>query len=395
MTNCLVKELQTLLSISGIKKINSIFFGGGTPSLADPDMFERIINEVTKHVYMSSDAEISMEANPTALEGEKLVSFKSAGVNRISIGLQALDQRDLNILGRDHSVKESMNVLHQAKTLFPGCTSIDLMFARPGQTTSSWVKELEEILKHADDHISLYQLTLERGTELFNWYQKGEISVPESDVSAEMYKDAVCMLAEAGYDRYEVSNFARPGAQSQHNQAYWSGTQYIGIGPGAHGRFVPLNQHMYPDTSVQRVTDNHSMMKIDEKVPFKNGYLTYPPREARIQTLEPSPWMKEVIKYGHGTRRRVKQSTKEILQEIIMLGMRTKVGISSKIWSEYSNRVSLRDIFYDNKLVRILEDGELVELTDGYLRPTKSGLTVADSVTAELILVLDKYCQDI
>ncbi|XP_033116233.1 radical S-adenosyl methionine domain-containing protein 1, mitochondrial-like, partial [Anneissia japonica] len=328
-------------------------------------------------------------------EAEKLVSFKLAGINRISIGLQALNQTDLKILGRDHSVKESIRVLHKAKKLFPGRTSIDLMFARPGQTVASWLKELEEVIMYADDHISLYQLTLERGTELFKWYQQGQISVPESDVSAEMYKAAVCILAEAGYERYEVSNFAKPGSESQHNQAYWSGSQYLGVGPGAHGRFVPLNQDKYPDTSVQRGTKPDGLTGVSDEgyseIVFKSDQSGLPMREARIQTLEPLPWMKEVHRNGHGTRRRVKQSVREILQELIMLGLRTKRGISNNKWLEHSGRISLRQIFQKNEAVKILENHGLVKISDGYLKPTAAGLTVADSLTTELILALDEY----
>ncbi|XP_011663070.2 radical S-adenosyl methionine domain-containing protein 1, mitochondrial-like [Strongylocentrotus purpuratus] len=243
MRACLVREAQTLIKLSGVKQVNSIFFGGGTPSLAEPRVLEGVIEAVKELVAMPTDVEISMEANPTSVEMKKLEDFKSAGVNRLSLGIQALDSNDLKTLGREHTVGQSLTCIHEARKLFPDRLSIDIIFGRPSQTLNSWEAELEQILQVCDSHISLYQLTLEPGTLLYKFDQQGVLPMPDADLIADMYETAVERLAQAGFHRYEVSNFARTvRAESIHNKAYWEGKQYIGVGPGAHGRFVPITE---------------------------------------------------------------------------------------------------------------------------------------------------------
>ncbi|RMX54672.1 hypothetical protein pdam_00009310 [Pocillopora damicornis] len=242
MRKCLVTETETLLKLSGVKKISSVYFGGGTPSLAEPSTISSVLEAVSTICYMPSEAEVTLEANPTSAETEKL--------------------RDLLLLGRDNTIRDSLRAIQAARSIFPGKVSIDLMFGRPQQTLEDWYKELLKALSVCDDHISLYQLTLERGTPLYKNVISGKQSLPDSDLVAEMYQLAVETLTANGFHRYEVANFAKSDAESRHNLSYWTGSQYIGVGPGAHGRFIPSG----------------------------NGDGL---RQARVQTLEPNQWMKE------------------------------------------------------------------------------------------------------
>lgn len=240
-----------------------------------------MLETISRFSYLPTDVEITLEANPTSAETGQLRHFLSAGINRLSLGIQAFNQKDLLLLGRDNTVKDSLQALQEAKSIFPGKVSIDLLFGRPHQSLEGWSKELLQTIDVCDDHVSLYQLTLERGTPLFRDVKLGKLSLPSSDVVAEMYQMAVETLLRNGFHRYEIANFAKPGAESKHNMANWNGTQYIGVGPGAHGRFIPLG----------------------------NGLQT---RQARVQTLEPNNWMKEVEIRGHATRKEVPQTKFEV-----------------------------------------------------------------------------------
>uniref|UniRef100_A0A8D0H323 Radical S-adenosyl methionine domain-containing protein n=1 Tax=Sphenodon punctatus TaxID=8508 RepID=A0A8D0H323_SPHPU len=297
MRSCLTQEAQTLLRLSQVQRITSVFFGGGTPSLASPLTIATILDTISQSTHLAGDAEVTLEANPTSAGASRLAGFQAAGANRLSIGIQSLDDSELRLLGRTHTAGEALRTLEEGKKLFPGHTSVDVIFGLPGQTLASWVRALEKLLPLCDDHVSLYQLTLERGTSLFKQVHQGSLPMPEPDVVAEMYEAAREALQEAGFRQYEVSNFARNGALSTHNLSYWQGSQYIGLGPGAHGRFVPLGE-------------GKSL------------------REARIQTLEPDNWMKEVMAFGHGTRKQTALSEGDVLEEILALGLRTDVGIS-------------------------------------------------------------------
>ncbi|KAI7803063.1 radical S-adenosyl methionine domain containing 1 [Triplophysa rosa] len=274
MTECLQKETRTLLQLSQISRISSVFFGGGTPSLAQPSTIAAVLETVSKHAHVADDAEVTLEVNPTPAGKASLRDFTLAGVNRFSIGIQSLNDDHLRTLGRDHNSQHALQTVSEARMLYPGRVSVDVMFALPGQSVKSWESELEKLLPVCDDHVSLYQLTLERGTRLFKQVESGELSVPGDDVTAVMYKSAREALEQAGFLQYEVSNFSKNNAVSQHNVGYWRGQQYIGVGPGAHGRFVP------------RAVGGDQ-------------------REARTQTLEPDVWIREVQRQGHGMRRRI------------------------------------------------------------------------------------------
>ncbi|XP_061740642.1 radical S-adenosyl methionine domain-containing protein 1, mitochondrial isoform X2 [Nerophis ophidion] len=314
MTQCLLRETETLLQLSQVSCITSVFFGGGTPSLAHPSTVSALLELVSRRVGLADTTEVTLEVNPTPEGRSKLKDFSQAGVNRFSIGVQSLQQESLKLLGRDHSPKQAVQTIEEARRLCPGRVSVDVIFGRPNQTLQSWEAELSELLMLSDQHVSLYQLTPERGTLLFKQLQGGEVALPDEHQMAEMYESARRMLQEHGFQQYEVSNFARHNAVSHHNMNYWKARQYIGVGPGAHGRFVPL-----AEGGVQR--------------------------EARTQTLEPDQWIREVRQMGHGTRRRILLGRLELLEEALVMGLRTTEGITHEDWQLFSPQLDLGDIF--------------------------------------------------
>ncbi|XP_053707357.1 radical S-adenosyl methionine domain-containing protein 1, mitochondrial [Synchiropus splendidus] len=358
MTACLQMETETLLRISQVSRITSVFFGGGTPSLAPASTVSAVLDTVSKHASLSHHAEVTLEVNPTPAGRSKLADFCQAGVNRFSIGVQSLQNTDLAALGRDHSSLDALQTLEQARKLCPGKVSVDVMFGRPRQSVKSWESELSELLRVCDDHVSLYQLTLERGTRLFRQVEQGEMTTPPEEAAADMYHVARATLRQHSFDQYEVSNFARHNAVSHHNLNYWKGGQYIGVGPGAHGRFIPHGE----------------------------GGST---REARTQTLEPEVWIREVRQRGHATRRRMKLNHLELLQEVLVTGLRMTDGITQQHWDLFSPESGLHEVFGASTEVNdLILNGQLL-LDERGLRCSWDGLAVLDSLLPTLMLALE------
>ncbi|XP_038558240.1 radical S-adenosyl methionine domain-containing protein 1, mitochondrial isoform X1 [Micropterus salmoides] len=359
MTECLKRETETLLQFSQVSCITSVFFGGGTPSLAHPSTIAAVLETVSRQANLSDKAEVTLEVNPTPVGMSKLEDYCRAGVNRFSIGVQSLQDEDLKFLGRDHSSHQALQTIEEARRLCPGRVSVDVMFGRPKQSVDSWENELSQLLRVCDDHVSLYQLTLERGTQLFKQVQRREVTVPAEDVTAEMYQCARRTLHQHGFLQYEVSNFARHNAVSHHNMSYWKGRQYIGVGPGAHGRFVLRGE----------------------------GGVA---REARTQTLEPEVWICEVQKRGHGTRRRIQLSHHELLEEVLVMGMRMNEGINHKHWELFSPQLGLHEAFGTSVNVQeLLRSGRLI-LDDRGLRCSWDGLALLDSILPALLVELQR-----
>ncbi|NXE37228.1 RSAD1 protein, partial [Ptilorrhoa leucosticta] len=380
---CLVREAQTLLRLSQVHSVTSIFFGGGTPSLASPSTVAAVLEAVAGAAHLPAGAEVTLEANPSSTSTSRLAGFRAAGVNRLSIGVQvrgalpaaapaaprdpivtalpsqSLDDSELRMLGREHTAAEARKAVEAARGLFPGRTSIDLLFGLPGQSRDAWAQRLEVALGLCDDHISLYQLTLERGTVLAAQVRGGALPAPPQDLLADMYQTARAVLVAAGFRHYEVSNFARKGALSTHNLSYWRADQYIGVGPGAHGRFVPWGE------------GGHS-------------------REARVQTLEPVTWMREVQSQGHGTRSQAVLSPLEQLEELLTLGLRTDEGVTHRRWRHFSPQLSLQAVFGAPGEARALQQQGWLVLDSGGLRCTWAGLAVLDSLLPDLLWQLQR-----
>ncbi len=229
------KALDDYVDLQPDRAVGSIFFGGGTPSLMSPNTVERIVARIQKNWHVANDVEITLEANPTSIEASKFQGFQLAGVNRVSIGVQALNDKALKFLGRQHSAKEAKGAIEIAARYFDRF-SFDLIYARPDQSLGEWEAELSDALKLQAGHLSLYQLTIERNTPFYNEYKKGNFFIPDQDLAADFYNLTQDVLEVKGLRAYEVSNHAQGGHESRHNMNYWLYGDYIGVGPGAHGR---------------------------------------------------------------------------------------------------------------------------------------------------------------
>ena len=241
---------------TGPRVVTSIFLGGGTPSLMKPETVGAVLDAVAKNWTVPDGIEVTLEANPSSVEAGRFRGYRAAGVNRVSLGVQALNDADLKFLGRLHNVEEALAAIELARDIFPRL-SFDLIYARPGQTPDAWQAELEEAIRRAADHLSLYQLTIEEGTPFHALHAAKKFSVPGSDQAAELYEVTQAVTAARGLPAYEISNHARPGAESRHNLTYWRYGEYVGVGPGAHGRFVENGRRVVtvaermPETSGQ------------------------------------------------------------------------------------------------------------------------------------------------
>lgn len=287
----LLAELDYMHALLPGRYLQSIFFGGGTPSLMPPDIAQALIVRALELWKHDKDIEITLEANPTSVEAHTFPAFKQAGVNRLSLGVQSLLPDALTFLGREHSADEAMKAIALAREYFSRY-SFDLIYARPGQTLTAWEEELGRALALAGDHLSLYQLTIEENTAFHTAYAKGAFVLPEEEVAAEMYELTERMTAAKGLFAYEVSNYAKPGQESRHNLAYWKGYEYAGIGPGAHGRIA------------------------------MNGA-----RHATANIKSPERWLESVKQKSHGLEVMEKLSPQVQAEERLMMGLRLAEGI--------------------------------------------------------------------
>jgi len=252
------KELAYYAALTKNKTVTSIFFGGGTPSLMPPQLVEKILRKISILWHLDDNIEITLEANPTSVEASNFEALSQAGVNRLSLGIQALNDQDLKKLGRTHSVKEALGAIELSQQYF-NRASFDLIYARENQTLKDWQSELKEALKLAQGHLSLYQLTIEPQTQFYTLHQRGELILPDQEAAADMYLCTNEIMLQHGYEAYEVSNYAQKNQASVHNLTYWTYQDYIGIGPGAHGRVMiegqkmAIQTHRAPQIYLERV----------------------------------------------------------------------------------------------------------------------------------------------
>ena len=338
--NALVSEIERYANEVDSPVLDSIFFGGGTPSLMPAETVGAIIEAARKHWPASNEIEITLEANPTSVEAGRFQAYRDAGVNRVSIGIQALNDVDLKRLGRLHSVSEAEKAFDLARKTFPR-VSFDLIYARQDQSLGEWRSELSQALSMAADHLSLYQLTIEDGTAFGERHARGWLrGLPNEDLAADMYELTQELTDAAGLLAYEVSNHAVPGAESKHNLINWKAGDWIGVGPGAHGRLT---------MGVNRVATE-----------------TY---------LSPTEWLDAVMKFGSGEIHRHTQSKKEALEEALMMGLRLSEGVPFDL-------IKLLNI--NNKIELLCQDG-LVEKVKNALRPTPKGRPLLNAILRELI----------
>ncbi len=339
-----LRELERIAQEVPGRVLNSIFFGGGTPSLMHPDTVAAVIEAARSHWPFANDIEITLEANPGSVEAGRFAGYRDGGVNRISMGIQALNDGDLRRLGRIHSVAEARSAFDVARDCFKR-VSFDLIYARQGQTLEAWRQELSEALSMAIDHLSLYQLTIEDGTAFGDRYARGKLrNLPTEDTSADMYLVTQEVTAAHGMPGYEISNHARPGAESLHNLVYWRYGDYVGIGPGAHGRLT-LN-------GIRYATECH---------------------------LAPGAWLDAVSK-GNGESLRSALTSQDAAVEQLMMGMRLSQGLNMARFESLSgNRID------SNRLSHLQELG-MVTVSGTTLAATDQGRAVLNAVLRELLM---------
>jgi putative oxygen-independent coproporphyrinogen III oxidase len=343
----LLSELDHYAADTAGRRLTSIFFGGGTPSLMEPATVAAAIARAGEHWLFAADIEITLEANPTSVEAGKFADFRSAGVNRVSLGVQALNDTDLKFLGRHHSAAEARAAIDIARRHFERY-SFDLIYARPGQSASAWSAELAEALDLAGDHLSVYQLTIEPETVFGAAYRRGELQVPGEDDAGALFELTQELLEAAGLPAYEISNHARPGGESRHNLTYWRYGDYVGVGPGAHGRLTIGG----------------------DKV-------------ATRQHRAPEAWLAAVEAAGHATRQRDPVAAEDRLSELMMMGLRTVGGISgSRVLAECGR--PLEAALDPARLGRLIDGGFLV-LDEAGLRATAAGRQRLNAVIADLL----------
>ena len=325
------------------RRVASIFFGGGTPSLMKPATVAAILEAIGQRWSVAPDAEVTLEANPTSVEAGRFKGYRAAGINRVSIGVQAMNDADLKALGRLHSASEAMQALGIATAIFDR-TSFDLIYARPGQTIDAWRRELGEAVRLAGEHISLYQLTIEPDTMFERLYKAGRLKVPDADLARDLWDVTQEITGKAGLPAYEISNHARPGAESRHNLVYWRYGEYAGVGPGAHGRLVTSRGRL------AQATEKH-----------------------------PEMWRTIVETEGHGLIEDTVLSAAEQGDEFLLMGLRLGEGIDPRRFAELAGQE-----LDPQRVAALVADGMITVTEDGRLRVTAAGFPLLDSVVADL-----------
>ncbi|GGE08285.1 coproporphyrinogen III oxidase [Polymorphobacter glacialis] len=324
------------------RRLASIFFGGGTPSLMPPATVAAIIEAAITHWPPESDIEITLEANPSSVESARFAGFAAAGINRLSLGLQALNDADLKALGRPHDLAQGLAALDIAQAHFAR-VSFDLIYDRPGMTTASWQAELARAVGFGTSHLSLYQLTIEPGTRFHALHAKGQLSLPDPETSADLFDMTRQMTAAARLFAYEVSNHAKPGAESRHNLAYWTYGDYAGIGPGAHGRRMGT------------ATERHK---------------------------KPEAWLAAVTATGHGMTVEAPLAPADRATEFLVMGLRLAQGIDAQRFLSRTG-LELSSILRPDRVARIVAQGLLEHDAQG-LRLTPAGQPFVDAVLKEI-----------
>ncbi len=343
----LLTEIDHYAARTPRRSVTSIFFGGGTPSLMEPETASAVIDRIAQSWPVAADVEITLEANPSSVEAARFQALASAGVNRISLGLQALDDPSLAFLGRHHDAAEGLSALAVAKRQFRR-VSFDLIYARPGQTPEAWRSELARAIAEGTEHLSVYQLTIEPGTRFAALAARGELDVSDEDTQAALYEMTQDILGAAGLPAYEISNHARLGTESRHNLTYWRYGDYVGIGPGAHGRLTIDGQKI--------ATRAHRAPEI---------------------------WLDRVKATGHGAHADVPITLAERRDEMLMMGLRLTEGISRRRLVQELG-ADLEDLVDSAKLDRLVGAGFLA-LDADRLRATEAGRQRLNSVLPILL----------
>jgi oxygen-independent coproporphyrinogen-3 oxidase len=342
-----VRAFQAEIAATAVRvpgrTVSTIFFGGGTPSLMAPATVGAILDAVAAHWTVATDVEVTLEANPSSVEADRFRGYRAAGVNRVSLGVQALEDAALTALGRLHSVAEALDAVAVARAIFPRY-SFDLIYARPNQTADAWRAELVRAIDEVADHLSLYQLTIEDETPFAALRAAGKLVIPDDDVARELYDVTQEVCAARGLPAYEVSNHARPGGECRHNLVYWRGHEYAGIGPGAHGRI-----------DVEGV------------------------RRATATEKQPESWLMRVEAHGHGVVADEALTRTERADELLLMGLRLTEGIDPARFAALAGREL--DV---HRIATLRQDGFIEIAGSGKLRVTPAGFPILDAIVADL-----------
>ena len=338
-----VREIETTAVRTSGREVSSIFLGGGTPSLMQPQTVGAVLDAIGKYWRVADNAEVTLEANPTSVEATRFRGYRAAGVNRVSLGVQALDDASLKALGRLHTAREALDAVAIARAAFDRY-SFDLIYARPDQTPAMWAEELKLAISEAAEHLSLYQLTIEEGTPFFGLHTAGKLKTPDEATARELYDVTQDVCARHGLPAYEISNHERPGAECKHNLVYWRGQEYAGVGPGAHGR-----------------------LDID-------GI-----RHAIATEKRPEAWLMRVEASGDGIVTDDLLNSEERADEFLLMGLRLSEGIDPQRYTALSGRA-----LDPGRIAILREEGAIAISPDGRLRVTQDGFPVLDAVVADL-----------
>jgi putative oxygen-independent coproporphyrinogen III oxidase len=343
----LLKDLEHYAGLTRERAVASIFFGGGTPSLMAAETVAAVLERAAALWPLTPNVEITLEGNPTSVESQRYRDFRSAGINRVSLGVQALEDGALKFLGRGHDVREALAALDVARRNFERF-SFDLIYARPGQSVADWEQELDRAVALAGEHLSVYQLTIEAGTAFAPAHARGDFVLPDEETQAALYETTVARLEAAGLPAYEISNHARPGAECRHNLVYWRYGDYIGVGPGAHGR----------------LTLDHA-------------------RVATRQHRAPETWLEAVERQGHGSDEPAALSPGEQRDELLMMGLRLAEGVSR---TRFRERLGLDlEATLDRDRMALLIEAGFLELDSERLVATAAGRQRLNAVLARLL----------
>jgi putative oxygen-independent coproporphyrinogen III oxidase len=336
-------EIAHRAALAPGRTVASVFFGGGTPSLMRPQTVQGVIDAIAAKWRIDANAEITLEANPTSVEAGRFRGYRAAGVNRLSVGVQALSDAALKTLGRRHTVDEAIAAVKLAASLFPRFT-FDVIYGRPGQSETDWRAELARALDLVGDHVSLYQLTIEPDTIFERLRDAGKLQLPDEDLSLAMFSATRELTEARGLPAYEVSNHARPGGESRHNLIYWRYGEYAGVGPGAHGRLATAKGRLAQET------ERH-----------------------------PEMWLTQVETEGHGLVESTALSREEQGDEFLLMGLRLREGVDPKRYETLSGRELDRD-----RVKSLVEDGFIELDARGRLRVTPMGAPLLDTVVADV-----------
>ncbi|WP_037467660.1 radical SAM family heme chaperone HemW [Sphingobium herbicidovorans] len=343
--SALLDDLAHEAALNPGRPLSSIFFGGGTPSLMPPAIVASLIDAASGYWQPTRDMEITLEANPSSVEAARFADLAKAGVNRVSLGIQALDDQALHFLGRAHDVAEGLAALDVAQSVFDR-VNFDLIYARPDQSEAAWEAELAQGLSFGTDHLSLYQLTIEPGTRFATLVAQGKMTPADPDHAATLYEQTQAMTDAAGLPAYEISNHARPGQQSRHNLTYWRYGAYAGVGPGAHGR--------------------------------RNGVAT-------LRHKKPENWMNAVHRNGHGLQSEEPLAPTDRAREALIMGLRLAEGVDLRRIADMSGLQP--DVLLDDEAIIRLTALNLVERTGQRLRVTPAAMLLLDAILPEIIRV--------